>query len=112
MNKPKAILIGILSIAPLAFMVCFLTVAGNIIFGSPQGNHDVLPFYIFKTGPFAILIVSLLIVYFIYHIFIKSIVPSEKKYQWAVFLLFCHFLAFPFYWYFYIWKPLTASPSA
>ena len=112
MTKGKALTLGIVSLLPLAFMILFICIISNIIFNNPAPPNDRPPSFMFKLGPWIIIEVIALVVFYIIHIFKTSSIPDSQKKEWVIMLFLCHLGVIPFYWYFHVWKTIKPTLPA
>jgi hypothetical protein len=99
LSKLKRILLGILSIWPITYIVFMLVFVYGIFLHHYTPIHELSPVNLL-TG---LLNLGLEIFYIVHAI--KSIDPkSNMRVIWIIVLLMFGFIAFPIYWYLYIWK--------
>lgn len=92
----------------LAVVWLLATISPIIYFSLSMENQfdDFFYFTVVLNGLILFLTVSYLI-----YLFSTTYVPREKWMLWLVVLLFVNIVAMPFFWYWYVWSPLS-SPSA
>ncbi|MDP9190152.1 MAG: hypothetical protein M3P06_00425 [Acidobacteriota bacterium] len=106
-------LVGALSIAPILYIVVFTTVLGWWITFDPSEVRNaqslVIGFYVaiaIHVG--AMVLMLALMVYFLQSLRGPSATPAEKAF-WVVTLIVFNFLAYPFFYFFYIRPRLNDS---
>jgi len=115
MKKSAKVALGIANIIPFVLYVALPIV---MIASIPNAEHSkAAPPTIFATFftfyIFIMLAVFGLMIFYIVNVFQNERLPGEKKALWAVVLFLGNVLAFPFYWYFYIWStPKEAAQPA
>jgi len=115
MTKPAKIALAVASIWPFIWMlIFFLFIFGTMFFMSTSPAHDEhrgmpLPIIIFFAGHvLTILWMFALTAFYIVFLFRTDRVAQDKKALWAVVLFLGNILAFPVFWYLYIWKEPAA----
>jgi hypothetical protein len=68
--------------------------------------------FVFALGVIAFLAIPFECVFYIINLFRNTSVPKDRKTLWLVLLIGWHFLIFPFYWYFHIWRDSIEGASA
>lgn len=117
MSRAWAIIVGVLTLFPWAYLVFFLAYLIPTFMALPQPagpsvkQVDQYLWALFRIHFAAVLYTLGLIGFYIVYLFRTNRVPTEKKALWAVVLLLANTLAMPVFWYFYIWRPAGASPS-
>jgi hypothetical protein len=115
MKKSSAIVLIALTIWPFIYMFLFM---GGIFFAisHPGPSHADGPPLLMKVILPLHLLTMLemmgLLVFYIVHLFRTNRVAPDKKALWAIVLFMGNMISMPFYWYFYIWKPLNELPPA
>ena len=113
LNRPAALIVALLTIAPWACMV-FIFTRFTARFWSLQAlaaPGSAMPpeqFFqefntIFRLQMFFMALMLALMAFYIVHVFRTDRVPADKKALWAVVLFLGNLFAMPFYWNFYIW---------
>lgn len=105
MKKFGKIVLLILSLLPcITIVVMLVAISTGIAEPTGTGRYHVdnvflsaLPFAMFAAIPFQW-------IFYITNVFRNTTVGKNEKALWVYFLLAGHILAFPFYWYFHIWK--------
>ncbi|MCA9444624.1 MAG: hypothetical protein KC964_27810, partial [Candidatus Omnitrophica bacterium] len=49
-----------------------------------------------------------LIVFYLLHVYESKELDTEKKWLWSAVIVFAGYVSMPFYWWYKIWKPVTA----
>ena len=110
MSKSKALVLGGLTLWPIAYMVLFMCVMFTqvVLMGfadkPPSGEMPTLIKIIFPLHFLTMIWVFVLVAIYIRHIFKTDAVPQDKKALWAVVIFLGNMVAMPVYWYLYIWK--------
>lgn len=117
MSKTIKLLLGLVTLWPLAYMILFfLMIFSFIFFAAGTGPGDGPPPFIpviFSLHILTMLVIAALTVFYIVNVFRNERVDKDKKVLWAVVLFLGNLLAMPVYWYLYIWKePQPAIASA
>jgi magnesium-transporting ATPase (P-type) len=107
-NRPVAILVALLTLAPWAYLVFFFS---HFMTGFPSFQNAAQPpeqFFrdfdtIFRLHMIVIVLILALMAFYIVHLFRTDRVPGDKKALWAVVLFLGNLLAMPVYWYLYVW---------
>ncbi len=113
MKKFGKISLLILSLLPyITIAVCIIAVLTGVAKPIDTGRYRVdnvflsaLPVAMFAAIPFQW-------VFYITNVFRNTTVGKNEKALWAYFLLAGHIIAFPFYWYFHIWKDNDKNKNA
>ncbi|MEA2415132.1 MAG: hypothetical protein QOI58_1789 [Thermoanaerobaculia bacterium] len=116
MTKPAKIALAVASIWPFVWMLIFVLVLFGTMFvfsASPQTSdrHTGMPFpfFLFFAGHIATMFLMFaLTAFYIVYLFRTDRIAQDKKALWAVVLFLGNILAFPVFWYLYIWKELPA----
>jgi hypothetical protein len=117
MSRGWAIIVGVLTLLPWAYVVLFLAYLIPTFMALPQPagpsaqQLDQHLWALFRIHFAAVLYTLGLIGFYVVYLFRTDRVPTEKKALWAVVLLLANTFAMPVFWYFYIWRPADASPS-
>jgi hypothetical protein len=123
MKKSTKILLAIATIWPFLYMIFFFVFMFSMFSSmSLKSPPEVGAFNNFFTViiPLHVLTILLIVgltIFYIVNVFRNDRVAQDKKALWAVVLFLGNVIAFPVYWYFYIWpegKALskTAPPQA
>ena len=106
-KRPTVVLIGLLSLWPILYM-CLFMVFFAYTFTSMQSqnaNHVPLMFkIIFPLHLLTMLLMFALITLYVVHAYRTDRVEADKRVLWVVILFFGNMIAFPIYWYLYMWK--------
>ena len=110
-SRVTTILIGAVSAWPITYMCLFFgfmaysfsSIASNA--GGSLGIPALFP-YFFLVHLLTMLLMFVLMTVYIVHAFRTDLVPNDKKVLWVVILFFGNVVAFPIYWYLYMWRPL------
>ncbi len=108
LNRPLALLVALLTLAPWAYMVFFVSHVMSQFATFPNSPRPPDQFFrefntIFRIHMLVMALMLGLTVFYIVHVFRTDRVPADKKALWAVVLFLGNLLAMPFYWYFYMW---------
>lgn len=113
--KPKrstVVVLGLLSLWPFLYMGLFFAffAFSFVWFQSRKGGDPDFFKYIFPLHCATMLLMFALIAVYIVHLFRTDRIPADKKALWAVVLFLGNMMAFPIYWYLYLWRqPQEAS---
>lgn len=120
MKKPAKIALIIASIWPLVWMILFFVfMFGTMFFfasTTPKHGNNApgmpLAFMLFFAGHMlTILLMFALTAFYIVYLFRTDRIAQDKKALWAVVLFMGNMLAFPVFWYLYIWKEPEITDS-
>ena len=116
LNRPVALLIALLTLAPWGYFVFFISHMMAIFPTFPNGGQPPDQFFqdfntIFRLHMAVMALVLLLMGFYIVHLFRSERVPADKKTLWAVVLFLGNLLAMPVYWYFYMWPRATEGAA-
>jgi hypothetical protein len=110
LNRFTALLIAVLTLAPWAYFVYFLsrfipTFAAMSSSSPPAPPNQFFEDFdlLFRLHLLVMLLIVALMAFYIFHLFRTDRVPSDKKALWAVVLFLGNLLAMPVYWYLYMW---------
>jgi len=99
------IVLLIMGLLPVIFFTLLFTIAGPHV----ESKNVFLVVMTLVSG----LVPFVLFVYYSIHVCRNNRMTKENKYLWIAILFFGHILAFPFYWYMYIWnKPRNITENA
>ena len=117
MKKPTKILLAIATAWPVFYMVLFFAFVLSAVFladGSEEGGPIASMFLIiFPLHILTMLLIMGLTVFYIVNVFRNERVDKDKKALWAIVLFMGSMIAFPIYWYLYIWRevpPVSQNP--
>lgn len=103
-----ATVLGLLTFLPLVYVVFFFTIIMLTI--TELGDPGIDFFVVMMIAHFLVILLSWgLTGYFLYYLFSTDFVKQDQKVLWAVILFLGHMMAFPFFWYLYVWKPANES---
>ena len=108
MNRPIALLWLFFTLAPFAYFIFFI----SYMTGMDHASHAVVEAqfnFMFRLHIAAMLGIWVLIAAYIVYLFKTDHVPVEKRALWAVVLFLGNMVAMPFFWYFYVWRPLNKT---
>ena len=108
LNRPLALVVGILTIAPWAFSAYLFAHIASLMPVPPMPGTPADQFFqdfqsIFRLQLLFMLLMLALLAFYIFHVFRTTRVPNDKKALWAVVLFLGNLFAMPVYWYFYVW---------
>ena len=107
------VIIGVLTIWPIVYFFMFLgfmfisfsTIAAHA--GKPP-SFDAFR-YIFPLHLLTMLLMFVLTALYVVHAFRTDRIAEDKRVLWVVILFFGNMVAFPIYWYLYLWRPSATS---
>jgi hypothetical protein len=116
MKQWLKVLLGIVTLWPLAYMILFfLVIFSTILFTPGPSNSGPPPLIalIFPLHMLTMLVILALMIFYIVDVFKNERVEKDKKALWAVVLFMGNMIAMPVYWYIYIWKtaPTGTTPA-
>jgi hypothetical protein len=108
LNRPVALLVALLTLAPWGYLVFFFSHFMTRFPTLPNGGQPPAPFFrdfdtILRLHMIVIVLILALTAFYIVHLFRTDRVPGDKKALWAVVLFLGNLLAMPAYWYLYMW---------
>ena len=107
MKQLLKLLLGLVSLWPIAYLLLFFVVIFATEFfmpGSGQPGPPPLIALILPLHFLTMLVVLALLVFYIVNVFKNDQVEKDKKALWAIVLFMGSMIAMPVYWYLYIWK--------
>ena len=108
LNRWKKLLLGVCCVLPILYVALFMVIGfGTIIlqiYGFAFGGFPNLFAVLFPVHITMILWIFALQFVLIIYVVKTDTIAEDKKALWVVVLLLGHFIAFPVFWYFYIWK--------
>ncbi|MEA2163857.1 MAG: hypothetical protein QOK37_1984 [Thermoanaerobaculia bacterium] len=119
MKKPAKIALIIASVWPFGWMILFFVfMFGTMFFFSStpksaargQGMPPAILFF-FLAHFLTILLMFGLTAFYIVYLFRTDRITQDKKALWAIVLFMGNMLAFPVFWYLYIWKEPEITDS-
>jgi hypothetical protein len=110
-SRVTTIVIGVATIWPIIYMCLFFGFIAYSFSSAnlPAGQSSGVPVlfkFIFVLHLLTMLLMFILMAVYIVHAFRTDLVPADKKVLWVVVLFFGSVVAFPIYWYFYMWSPV------
>jgi hypothetical protein len=66
---------------------------------------------IFEISTYSVILMSVLIVVYIFYVVIANSVPKEKRKLWGWLIFFGNLFVIPFFWYFYVFKQMQSNQS-
>jgi hypothetical protein len=120
-SKPKKILLGVLTVWPLAYMMTFVvTVLGLVMTASgvrpPSGPGSGPPAWVpllFVAHIGTMMLMLGLTVFYGIHAYRSVRVPENRRIIWVLLNVLGSFIAQGFYWYLFIWRepePVVTIP--
>lgn len=103
MSLPLAVILGLLSLVPLAYAVYFTGYLFSLQPGEPVEQAWGLP----TLG--AILLLTLVYLFMAYR---SPSVPNDKRTVWAVVIIMANVIAFPVFWYLFVWRARATNARA
>ena len=118
MKKPAKIALAIASVWPLIWMMIFFSAIFGMMFwssshpkGGDGGRGMPLAVMLFFGGHFLTMLLMFgLTAFYIVYLFRTDRIAQDKKALWAIVLFMGNILAFPIFWYLYIWKECEPLP--
>jgi hypothetical protein len=112
MKKPAKIALAVVSVWPFIWIIIFfIVIFGSMFFLSStpksggEGHGMPLVIMLFFAGHFLTMLLMFgLTAFYIVYLFRTDRIVQDKKALWAVVLFMGNILAFPVFWYLYIWK--------
>jgi predicted metal-binding membrane protein len=120
MKKPAKIALAVASIWPFIWIILFVAVMFGMmfLFSSPAksgGREQGMPLAImlfFAAHFLTMFLMFGLTAFYIVYLFRTDRIAQDKKALWAVVLFLGNIIAFPVFWYLYIWKEPEALGGA
>lgn len=106
-SRPVTILLGFATIWPLLYIVSFF---GFIFFlfaratAAPQPQAFDAFRYVFALHVLTMILMFALTIVYIVHAYRTDQIAEDRRMIWIVILFFGNLIAFPIYWYLYLWK--------
>jgi len=111
-SRPVTVLIGALSILPIIYFIFFMTVISSAFASVGNSGGKGEPFkmfqYILPMHLGTMVLMFALMVVYIVHAFRTDRISDDRRVVWVIILFMGNMVAFPVYWYLYLWR----SPSA
>ncbi len=116
MRRSIKLALGLLSLWPAFYILCFVLVMALAISSGFAGEEPQLMekhfFVMFAIHVATMLEILGLTIFYIIYIFKSDHVPKDKKALWAVVVFLGHMIAMPIFWYLYVWRePVKATTS-
>jgi hypothetical protein len=114
-SRLTTILLGFLTVWPIAYFIFFM---GFMVYAFSQVGSKSTPFagfwFIFPLHFATILLMFALGAIYVIHAFRTDRIAEDRRVLWVVTLFFGNMIAFPIYWYLYLWRkdPAAVSPVA
>ncbi len=108
MSRPLAALLGVVNLVPIAYLVFFFSVVLNRANPGHEKDYPLEWFFSMHIGVM-VLNIALIIIYLVIA-YRSQAVPNDKRSFWAVVIFMANMLAFPVFWYLYVWR--RQSPQA
>ena len=106
MSRPLSILLGLVSVLPLAYVVYFIDYVASL---KPGVQPRPMPFANLFSLHLAMMGLSILLtVIYLVTAYRSPRVPNVRRTFWAVVLFMGNVFAFPVFWYLFVW-PRSAS---
>ncbi|MEA2488948.1 MAG: hypothetical protein QOH21_740 [Acidobacteriota bacterium] len=114
-SRGAAVAIGILSIWPIIYMCLFMAFVAMTFLSAAGGGSSASPFpalfrYVMVLHLLTMLMMFALTALYVVHAFRTDLIPNDKKVLWVVVLFLGNLVAFPIYWYLFLWQPLRVDP--
>ncbi|MHC4278212.1 MAG: hypothetical protein ACYSTI_12975 [Planctomycetota bacterium] len=104
MNKLIALVLAAVTVAPIFYFLLFALYPFLVPLGTPAPTPlaTILDLHmVFSIWSLALL------VFYVGYLLRSDEVPTDKRALWGVVLLLGNVLTMPFFWYFYIWRPMV-----
>ena len=116
LNRPVALLIAVLTIAPWAYFVFFISRFMPAFEAMSSSSTPPEQFFhnfdtLFRLHLLVMALIVALMAFYIIHLFRTDLISGDKKTLWAVVLFLGNLLAMPVYWYLYMW-PRSSKGAA
>jgi uncharacterized paraquat-inducible protein A len=110
-SKSAALMIGVLTLLPFAYMFFFFAMMMAAIAGAGAGALPKQDSFmiLFAVHAVAIIVSWCLVGFYIYYLFKTDFVQQDQKTLWAVVLFLGNILVMPVFWYLHIWKPAETA---
>ena len=112
-SRPVTIFIGILTVWPIVYFCLFV---GFMFFSfsamtasTPKPPSFDLFKYVIPLHLLTMLLMFALTAVYVIHAFRTDRIADNQRVLWVVVLFFGNMIAFPIYWYLYLWRPSAAS---
>jgi hypothetical protein len=112
-SRFTAILLAVLTIWPFIYIGLFFAMFFFmwVSFGTTNQRNEPpdLFKYIFPLHCSTMLLIFGLVAVYVIHAYRTDAIPNDKKVLWVVILFLGNMLAFPIYWYLFIWRETSAA---
>ena len=108
------ILIGAFSVWPLVYLGIFFASFAYTWFEITNKQVSAEPTlfkYIFPLHCLTMLLMFALLGVYVFHAYKSDRIPNDKRVLWVVILFFGNMIAFPVYWYLYMWSDVQAAST-
>jgi hypothetical protein len=114
-SRPTVAVIGLLSLWPVVYMFLFMASFAWIFatFHNQGQRANEIPLLfkiIFPLHLLTMLLMFILMAVFVVHAYRTDRIENDKRVLWVVILFFGNMVAFPVYWYLYMWR--APAPAA
>ena len=110
-SRGVTVVLGLLTLWPLLygglFMAIFIFMWAS--FASGGNDQPAYFFYILPLHCFTMLVLIALTGIYVFHAFKTDRIAPEQRVLWVVILFFGNMLAFPVYWYLFLWRRPPAA---
>jgi threonine/homoserine/homoserine lactone efflux protein len=106
-SRPLALFIGVLSVWPIVYF--FLFMASMVFMFTSAGTRSPLFASIFVLHVLTMLLIFALMAVYVFHAFNTDRIANDRRVLWVLVLLLGGLIAFPIYWYLYMWRPDSSS---
>ena len=105
-TRPATIAIGLLTVWPFLYIGVFMASIGYLGFMGPgkTGGDPGFLRYIFPLHCLTMLLMFALVGVYIFHAYKTDRIDNDKRVLWVVILFLGNVIAFPVYWYLYMWR--------
>jgi hypothetical protein len=107
-SRPVTILIGFLTLLPIIYFIFFFILMFSAFASVGATSGKGAPFdmfrYIFPLHLGAMLLMVVLMAVYIVHAFRTDRIPDDRRVVWVIILFMGNMIAFPIYWYLYLWR--------
>lgn len=104
-TRPTIIAIGLLTAWPFLYMALFMaSIAFSGFIGPGKTGDAGFLRYIFPLHCLTMLLMFALIGVYIFHAYKTDRIEDDKRVLWVVILFLGNMIAFPVYWYLYMWR--------
>lgn len=106
-SRATTVLIGVLTVWPIVYMILFFGFIAFSFTSARSGNDSAFPAlfaYILPLHLLTILLMFALMAVYIVHAYRSDRIPNDRRILWVIILIFGGLIAFPVYWYLYLWR--------